>query len=116
MESTTIPLARQVKWVIWLYLPMMIANAIAVEQWSITRPISVNATVFMIAGRSILGDSSGHATAATFAVYALLNLAVVWCSVLLILRGPRVLGWTILLLLVASVLPFYLAERPAPFW
>ncbi len=116
MDRRRIRLSSQLRWVLWFYVPVMTANSIAIARWSFTRPISISATFFMLVGRGVLGDASGQPTAAAFALYALLNLAIVWGSVLLILRGPRVLGWVLLLLLVLSALPLALAERPAPFW
>lgn len=101
-ESTGISLARQLTWVLWLHLPVMVAHSIAVAQWSFTRPISVSATLYMLVALGILSDAAGQPTAIAFALYALVNLAIVWGSVLLILRGPRVLGWMILLLLIAA--------------
>ena len=107
---------RLVTWVIGFYLPIMIMNSVALAHWSFTRPVSVSATLFMLVALGILSDGTGQPTVTAYALYALVNLGIVWASVSFVLRGPRVLGWMLLLLLVLSVLPLALAERPVPFW
>jgi hypothetical protein len=101
---------RQLALTIGIYIAAMTANAVAIDRWTFTRPISANATFYMLVVRSAIPNPGG------FLIYAALNLAIAWGAITLLTKGYRVMFWTLLVTFALSIAPLFLAERSAPLW
>ena len=115
MANAGAAVRRQIRrTVVWYSLAMAI-NGVAVAKWTITRPISFNATFYMLLIRSVVGDSQPQA-AVGVAIYALANLVGVSAVVWLFQRRRMALAWLVLSAYLISVLPWFVTEGPVPFW